>query len=132
MIEKLAVLYSYNWQNEKVKPNRIVISKPSLTTSKCPLNKALCAQVRLTPEDINKMVFKNGKPQGFMGSIPNGGHIPPIQIDGDNALWKNAQKKEKENIISDTINSFIPNFKPFLTWKVWLFLDSIIISPNHL
>jgi N-glycosylase/DNA lyase len=60
-------------------------------------------------------VFKNGRPQGFIGSIPKGGHIPPIHIDGDKALWKNAQKKEKKNITSDTINNFIPSFNPFLT-----------------
>jgi len=47
--------------------------------------------------------------------------------------WKKAQKKEKKNITSETINNNIPIFKPFCTfcvclpWKV----DSIIISLNH-
>jgi len=32
--------------------------------------------------------------------------------------WKNAQKKEKKNIISEAINRTIPNFKPFATRTV--------------
>jgi len=85
-IEKVAVLYSYNWQNVKVKPNNIVINSPSFTTSKCPLKIPLCAHVRLIPEDINKIVLRKGKPHGLIGCIPTGGHTPPIQIDGDSAL----------------------------------------------
>jgi len=109
----------------------MVIIKPSITTGRWPLNRALWDQVKLTPEEIKRIVFKKGSPHGFIGWIPNGGQIPPIHIDGDKALWKNAQKNEKKNITSETINSFIPNFKPFLTCIVWWFLDSVIISANH-
>ena len=77
-------------------------------------------------------MLRKGNPQGFMGCIPTGGHTPPIQIEGDNALWKKVQKKEKKNITSEAINNFIPSFIPFLTCIVWLFLDSVMISANHL
>jgi len=47
--------------------------------------------------------------------MPLGGHIAPIQIDGESAEWKKAQKKATKNIISETINNFIPIFNPDLT-----------------
>ena len=53
-----------------------------------------------------------------MTSRPAGGQIPPISIDGHNAEWKNAQKKPKNNIISDAIKNKKPVFRPFLTTLV--------------
>jgi hypothetical protein len=50
--------------------------------------------------------------------MPNGGQTAPIQIEGDTLEWKNAQKKPKKNIISDTMNKIKPNRKPFWTAKV--------------
>ncbi len=41
-----------------------------------------CAQVILTPEDNKITVFKNGNPHGFKTSIPCGGQIAPIAIEG--------------------------------------------------
>jgi len=38
--------------------------------------------------------------------------------DGHKAEWKNAQKKPKNNIISEMIKSKNPLFKPALTTKV--------------
>jgi hypothetical protein len=49
-----------------------------------------------------------------------GGHCAPISIVGDNLLWKNAQKKEEKNKISDKINNNIPHFIPIETFFVWI------------
>jgi hypothetical protein len=50
--------------------------------------------------------------------MPTGGHINPNSSDGLNAEWKKAQKKPKNNIISDAINNQKPNFNPLRTTKV--------------
>ena len=42
------------------------------------------------------------------GWILLGGQTQPNAIEGDKLKWKNAQKKAKKNIISDTINKAIP------------------------
>jgi len=69
--------------------------------------------VRLTPDDNKIIVFNNGKCVYEIISIPIGGQIQPIQIEGAREEWKNAQKKEKKSIISEAIKRTIPNFKPF-------------------
>jgi len=51
--------------------------------------------------------------------IPAGGHTAPISILGLSLLWKKAQKKEKKNRTSETINSTTPNRIPFLKGVVW-------------
>lgn len=51
--------------------------------------------------------------------MPTGGHTEPISILGLNLLWKKAQKKEKKNITSETINRTTPNRSPFLNGLVW-------------
>ncbi len=93
----------------------------------------LCAQVILTPEDNNMIVFKKGKPQGFKTSIPCGGHVAPICIEEIKLEWKNAREKPKKNIISDVINKTIPKRRPFTTLFVWLpsKVDSVITSVNQ-
>jgi hypothetical protein len=53
-------------------------------------------------------VFNKGISIGLKQSMPLGGHIEPISIVGANAAAKNAQKKAKKNIISETINNNIP------------------------
>jgi hypothetical protein len=50
---------------------------------------------------------------GFKTSIPTGGQMPPMAIEGDTLVWKKAQKKAKKNITSEQINKIIPIFKPF-------------------
>jgi hypothetical protein len=40
-------------------------------------------------------------------------HTQPISILGDKLEAKKAQKKEKKNITSDTINKIIPKRNPF-------------------
>jgi len=57
-------------------------------------------------------VFNNGIFQGSNVTIKAGGQTPPITILGLKLEWKNAQKKAKKNIISETINKIIPILKP--------------------
>jgi len=57
-------------------------------------------------------VFNSGTEKGLRGSIPTGGQITPISTEGDKLLWKKAQKKEKKNNTSDTINNKNPIFNP--------------------
>ena len=48
-----------------------------------------------------------------------GGQIEPISITGAKAAAKNAQKKAKKNITSETINKIIPQRRPSCTMFVW-------------
>jgi len=50
--------------------------------------------------------------------MPVGGQQLPISIVGDRLLWKKAQKKEKKNKISDTMNKIIPHRRPIATTLV--------------
>ena len=79
----------------------------------------LCAQVTLNPDIINTKVLNKGKSNTGITWRPTGGQIDPISIEGHNAEWKKAQKKPKNNIISDAIKKINPIFKPFLTILVW-------------
>ena len=99
-----------------------------------PANIARCAHVIVTPDDNKITVFHRGNPHGFNAKIPLGGHIQPNATAGANEQWKNAQKKLKKNIISETINKHIPNLIPCCTLKVWCpsKVASTIISENHL
>ena len=94
---------------------------------------ALCAQVTLTPEDTKTILLNKGNNHGFKTGKSLGGQTPPIQILGDKLKWKNAQKKEKKNIISEIINKTIPKRKPLVTFIVWCpsKVDSVIISKNQ-
>lgn len=90
---------------------------------------ALCAQVTLTPEDTKTILLNKGNNHGFKTGKSLGGQTPPIPILGDKLKWKNAQKKEKKNIISKIINKTIP----LVTFIVWCpsKVDSVIISKNQ-
>lgn len=57
-------------------------------------------------------VFRSGIWVGLKGLILLGGQIIPRSIAGDSLLWKNPQKKDKKNIISDEINKIIPHRSP--------------------
>lgn len=76
------------------------------------------AHVIDTPEVIKIIVFKRGTLIGLNLVILTGGHICPSSILGLKEKWKNLQKKEKKNIISDVMKRIIPIFKPFKT-SVW-------------
>ena len=66
------------------------------------------------------MVLSKGSSNGFMDSIPIGGHFAPSSIVGDKALWKKAQNIARKNRTSDIINNATPIFKPLCTASVWL------------
>lgn len=53
-------------------------------------------------------MFIKGHLNGFNGSTPMGGQIPPMKILGLKLEWKKAQKKPKKIINSDIINKIIP------------------------
>lgn len=96
-------------------------------------NKAWCAHVTVAPEANKIDVLSNGTWKGLKTKILAGGHSKPSSKVGLKLLWKNAQKKEKKNKISDTINKIIPQRKPTPTLKVckpWN-LPSREISRHH-
>jgi len=58
---------------------------------------------RLKRDDISSEIKKL--------TIPSGGQIEPLQIEGSILEWKNAQKNEAKNITSDIINNIKPSLK---------------------
>jgi len=95
---------------------------------------AWCAHVTVAPEVNNIIVFNKGTSHGLKAWIACGGQIDPISIVGAKLEWKNAQKKAKKNIISDTINKIIPYLKPVCTALVWCpsKVASLITSLHHI
>jgi hypothetical protein len=83
-----------------------------------PKLKPLCAQVTLNPDIININVLNKGYSKTVIVIIPFGGHIEPNSIEGHKDDAKNAQKKPKNNIISDAIKNKKPILKPPLTTLV--------------
>jgi hypothetical protein len=77
-------------------------------------------------------VLAKGRCHGFSVVIPTGGQTHPIPTEGETLTWKKAQKKEKKNITSETINKTIPSFKPCWTFNVCQPIRaSIIMSQNQ-
>jgi hypothetical protein len=116
---KVASKYSRPCKITKKKPKAIVTAKASKASEYKPKLVALCAHVMENPEIINNMVLKKGNANTGIGSIPAGGHEVEKIIDGLKEAWKKAQKKPKNNIISDNINSKNPETRPLFTTKVW-------------
>jgi hypothetical protein len=88
------------------------------TFSLSPIIIAACAAVNETPDAKSNTVFTAGNKKGTIDKTPLGGQTLPIQIEGANAKWKNAQKNEKKNITSETIKSNTPRRKPLTTLRV--------------
>jgi hypothetical protein len=67
------------------------------------------------PDDSNRTVFNNGTPKGLIinSLSPMGGQTEPAKIEGDKLRWKNAQKNEKKNMISEIMNKTMPTFSPY-------------------
>tara|TARA_B100000614_G_scaffold262464_1_gene296093 strand:+ start:750 stop:1100 length:351 start_codon:yes stop_codon:yes gene_type:complete len=95
-----------------------VAIKPLIVFSRSPAIIEWCAQVTVAPELSSKVVFNKGTSNALIVWIPIGGQIPPMCNSGPNELWKNAQKNEKKNITSDTMNNNIPYLRPLCTTKV--------------
>ena len=132
-IEKEVSKYSIPCNNVKKAPNNTVKVRPFKAWSLLPLTILWWAQVTVAPELNRTAVFKRGTPKGFKACTPLGGHITPISIEGDKLLWKKAQKKEKKNKTSDTINSIKPIFRPLTVATVWKPKNvlSLTTSFNH-
>lgn len=75
----------------------------------------------------------NGHINGGITVIPTGGNSAPINIEGHNDEWKNAQKKPKNNIISEIRNNKKPEVIPICTPIVWspAQVASSMISSTH-
>jgi len=72
-----------------------------------------------TPDDNKIIVFSSGMFIGLNILTPRGGHLTPKSGVGEILLWKNAQKNEKKNKISDTIKKITPNLIPIITFIGW-------------
>ena len=132
-IENGASIYSKTWSAVNNRPNNTVESKPVKDSFLFPLTILWWAQVTVAPELNRTVVFNKGTEKGSKGWIPKGGHEHPISIAGERALWKKAQKKEKNNKISETINRINPIFSPYrvlFVWWPWKVL-SLITSLNQ-
>lgn len=72
----------------------------------------------VTPDVKRIVVLRRGTWKGLKGETLVGGQRPPSSSEEFKAEWKKAQKKEKKNMISETIKSNIPHFKPVTTFSV--------------
>jgi len=63
-------------------------------------------------------VLTKGKLHGSNVTIYLGGQTLPMSIAGAKLQCKKLQKKEKKNIISETMNNNTPKRIPFCTLKV--------------
>jgi hypothetical protein len=115
-------------------PKLRVIIQPSITSLTKLFTRALCTQVKLNPDNSSNKVLNKGISKGLIINIASGGHTRPKFISGDSDMWKKAQKKPKNNIISETMNRINPNFSPDCTIMVWYPLKvlSVITSLYHL
>jgi len=52
---------------------------------------------------------------GGVAACAVGGQVDPSSIVGDSLVWKDVQKNDTKNRISDTINRIIPRRRPFVT-----------------
>jgi hypothetical protein len=79
------------------------------------------------------VVFNKGIPHALTVAIPTGGQTHPISTTGFKLEWKNAQKKAKNNIISETIKRTTPKRRPFRIPAVYCPSKepSLIISRNQ-
>lgn len=95
------------------------MNKPFIVGYRWEFNIARWDHVIVIPDDNNIIVFNNGNAHGSNEDIPTGGQLSPVWTQEFIIIWKKAQKKEKKNIISLTINKHIPSLIPFWTLIVW-------------
>jgi len=115
---KDASIYSYACKAVKYIPRIIVKTSPWIAWVWFDSMIAWWDHVAVAPEANKIAVLSRGTWNGLNVKIPVGGQQFPISTVGANLLWKNAQKNEKKNKISDTINKIIPHRIPIDTTLV--------------
>jgi hypothetical protein len=118
-IENGACQYSIPWSVVKYNPSKTVKYNLLILLFRFFNIIEWCAQVTDTPEDNKIIVFKRGIFIGLNNLIPIGGHTIPNSGVGEILLWKNAQKNEKKNNTSETINKITPILIPKITRFGW-------------
>jgi len=137
--------YSYACSAVKYNPNSTVRkNSPWVACVALFYSRPWCAHVTVTPEASKIAVFRKGTCMGLNGWIPVGGQVDPSSIVGVSLVWKNAQKNDTKNRISETINKIIPQPRPFVTIFVcspsyvpsratsrhhWIIVSTVIITP---
>jgi hypothetical protein len=92
---------------------KVGTSKPDHTIS---LKRLQCVVENNHFPDASKIaVFSKGDCTGLNGWIPVSGQVDTSSVVGDNLVWKNAQKNNIKNKISETINRIILHRRPFVT-----------------
>jgi hypothetical protein len=132
-IVKGASKYSYACNAVKYKPSNTVKNKPWVACVALFSNRPWCTHVTVTSEASRIAVFSKGTCIGLNVWFPVGGQVDPSSIVVDSLLWKNAQKNNTKNRISDTINRIIPHRRPFVTIFVcnpW-YVSSRVTSRHH-
>lgn len=110
-------LYSNACNSVKMNPNNVVRAKPYCAVDQRDLITDLWAHVIVHPLANKTVVLSSGTSNGWIVSIPTGGHTL-IPIPGLREEWKKAQKKAKKKQTSLTIKSTIPIRIPFSTFWV--------------
>ena len=125
--------YSYACSAVKYNPNGTVKNNPWVVWVALFSSRPWCAHVTVTPDASRIAVFSRGTCKELNGWIPVGGRVDPISIVGDSLVWKNAQKNDTKNNISETINGIILHRRPFVTifvCKPW-YVPSLVTSRHH-
>lgn len=105
---KFALTYSKPWKPVKIVAKTIVKTKPKMASILLPAVIAWWEYVIVAPEQSSINVLTNGTSKALKVSIPLGGQMFPISTVGAILAAKNAQKKAKKNITSETINKITP------------------------
>lgn len=129
-----ACMYSITWRIVKYIPRIHVIISLIKDSFFMLFIIAWCDHVTDTPDLIRIIVLRRGTFIGLNIFTREGGHSCPISIDGLILEWKYAQKKDKKNKTSDTMNRIIPDLSPLVTkcwWKPWS-IDSRVVSFHHI
>lgn len=117
-MENGAWRYSNSWSLVNTNPNRIVIIVLYSPSLKFDFIILWWAHVIEAPDDRRMIVFRRGTWKAGIVEIFFGGQDIPKSMFGDRDLWKNAQKNDEKNRISEAMNRTIPHRRPFTTIRV--------------
>lgn len=86
-MENLAIRYSLTCKAVKKAASKMVVNIAMMVLLNSPFSIQWWAQVTEIPEETNTIVFKNGIPLGFSGSILTGGHNIASSVAGLTPRW---------------------------------------------